>query len=725
MLPSMSTPSTPEPEPPAPVQRSTRRVRAVAVLRRHLTLLPAVIVAAVANTWALTSAGWGNAYYAAAVRSMSGSWHDFFFASFDAGFVSVDKPPLSLWVQVASVKILGYSQAAVLLPQALAGVAAVVLLGVGVGRSWGRLAGAVAALALATTPMAVMVAHSNNTDAVLVLCMTAAAVAAMEAARAGRLRWLLIACVCGGLAVTAKMAAAVPVLPGILGAYLWCAPRHWRVRVVHALGGALVLVASGGWWFTAVALTDADHRPYVGSTRTNSVFELAVERNGVNQVEGSGPDAGPGRGRMGRPEGNPGSSPGATAGPTGALGGLLPGIPVGGADGGPPGGGAGSGPVQGGPPGSGRPGSGGLGFGPPGGGPGGAGLGFGGGEPGPLRLLNRDLGAQAGWLIPLAAAAALGVVVLVGWRGSPRLGSAMVLGAWALAAGLIFSRTQGILHPYYTAQLAPPLAGLSGMGVAAHRGLAARRGWTARIGRAILPTALLVTAWTQRMLLQRFDWRPWLVPLTVCALIICALVMIPGRTSLTRPALVAVAVAPLVAPAMWTQGSLASGVNPMLPYADPVRTATVRRLGGGVTPNGGTRFPTSDTARLVSWLRRHRNGERYLVAVPSAAVAEPIIIGSGDPVMTLGGFIGGDPILTADGLRARVGAGEVRYVLASSGGPGGMGGPFGSNAAMSWVTSSCLVVDAAEWGGDQNVTGAEAAFAGGPSGAGFTLYDCA
>jgi len=306
----------------------------------------------------------------------------------------------------------------------------------------------------------------------------------------------------------------------------------------------------------------------------------------------------------------------------------------------------------------------------------------------------------------------------------------MVVGSWALAAGLIFSRTQGILHPYYTAQLAPPLAGLTGMGIAAHRELAAQPRWTARIGRWILPAALLVTAWTQRVLLERFDWRPWLVPVTVGALIISALmisalVMMPRRTSLARPALVAAVIAPLLAPAMWVQGSLASGVNPMLPYADPVRTATVRRLDGGITPNGGTRFAASDTAQLVSWLRRHRAGERYLVAVPSAAVAEPIIIGFGDPVMTLGGFIGSDPILTADGLRARVGAGEVRYVLASPGGPGGMGGPFGSNAAMSWVTSSCLVVDAAEWGGDRDVTGAAAAFVGGPSGAGFTLYDCA
>lgn len=96
---------------------------------------------AVLNLWALTSVGWGNAYYSAAARSMGTSWKSFFFASFDSGnFVSVDKPPLSLWVQVASAKLFGYSQFSLLLPEALAGTAAVLLLYVGIRRSWGHTA---------------------------------------------------------------------------------------------------------------------------------------------------------------------------------------------------------------------------------------------------------------------------------------------------------------------------------------------------------------------------------------------------------------------------------------------------------------------------------------------------------------------------------------------------------------------------------------------------------
>lgn len=684
--------------------------------RPHVVVLPIAVVSAVANLWALTSAGWGNAYYAAAVRSMGSSWHNLLFAAFDDGFVSVDKPPLSLWMQVASTKVLGYSPLAVLLPQALAGVASVLLLYVGVTRSWGRAAGAVAAAGLAVTPMAVMVAHSNNTDAGLVLCMTASAVAGLEAVRRGRLRWLALACVLGGLALTAKMSAAVPVLPGLLAAYLWCAPRSWRIRVAHAAAGALLLTVSGGWWFALVERTDPSQRPYVGSTRRNSVVELAVERNGVNQVEGNGAGAGPGGGPgTGRP-GGPRSAqagrlppPGFTPPAGGGLGGLLPGIPA------PPG--AGGAFVPRGP---------GFGGGP--GGPGGGfGLGFAGGEPGPLRLLNRDLGAQAGWLLPLAAAGVVSALVLVGVRGSPRLAAVVVMGGWAAAAGLIFSRTQGILHPYYTAQMAPPLAAMSGVGFAAFRDLAQRTG-PRRFGVLVLPFGLGVTAVSQSAILRRFDWRHWLVPLIVSALMISALATLliaaqrPRRGLVSWAGLIAVALSPLLAPAVWTQGSLAAGVNPMLPYANPVDAPNVRRLDGGITPNGGTQFATSDTARLVDFLRRERGGSRYLVGVPSAGVAEPIIILFGEPVMTLGGFIGNDPIIDPEELAARIDAGEIRFFLASS--QQGRG-PFGSNEAMSWVTSSCPVVDASVWGGDTAVSGTDAVFSGGPSGSAFTLYDCA
>ena len=114
------------------------------------------VIAGVLNLWGLALNGWANDYYSAAVRSMAKSWHNFLFVSFDpSGLMTVDKPPLALWVQALSVRVFGYHPLSVLIPQALMGVAATALMYDLVRRRFGRLAGFVAGFALATTPIIV------------------------------------------------------------------------------------------------------------------------------------------------------------------------------------------------------------------------------------------------------------------------------------------------------------------------------------------------------------------------------------------------------------------------------------------------------------------------------------------------------------------------------------------------------------------------------------------
>src|SRR5918994_6205389 len=120
----------------------------------HRLLLSAILaLSAFLNLSWLTSEGYANVYYAATVKNMLASWHDFFFASYDAGFVSVDKPPLGFWIQAASAQLFGFHGWSLLLPQALAGVLCVALLYHLVGRSFGTAAGFLAALALALRPL--------------------------------------------------------------------------------------------------------------------------------------------------------------------------------------------------------------------------------------------------------------------------------------------------------------------------------------------------------------------------------------------------------------------------------------------------------------------------------------------------------------------------------------------------------------------------------------------
>src|SRR6202020_520891 len=116
--------------------------------RRELVVL--IGVAAVLNFWGLSINGWDNTYYSAAVRSMSTSWHDFLFASMDkSGLMTVDKPPLALWVQALSARVFGFHPLSILIPQALMGVAATALLYDLTRRRFGRPAGFVAGLVLA------------------------------------------------------------------------------------------------------------------------------------------------------------------------------------------------------------------------------------------------------------------------------------------------------------------------------------------------------------------------------------------------------------------------------------------------------------------------------------------------------------------------------------------------------------------------------------------------
>jgi 4-amino-4-deoxy-L-arabinose transferase-like glycosyltransferase len=280
-------------------ERGRTRARALALRPPRPELAAVTSLAALLNLWALSRNGWANDYYAAAVKSMSSSWHDFLFASLDRGGVmTVDKPPLALWVQALSVRVFGFHSLSILVPQALMGVASVALVYDLVRRRFGRVGGFVAGLALALTPIAVAISRHNNPDALLVLCSVAAlwcTVRALEAAPArASTRWLVAAAVCVGLGFETKMLVALVVVPGIVVAWLWVAPAaRGRVHALRQLlaGGAAMLLV-GGAWPLLVELTPAADRPWVSGTSNNTILSLIFEYNGVGRVDGQ--SGGPG-----------------------------------------------------------------------------------------------------------------------------------------------------------------------------------------------------------------------------------------------------------------------------------------------------------------------------------------------------------------------------------------------------------------------------------------------
>src|SRR5215208_1245620 len=227
--------------------RAIPRLRALPLARPELGAL--LVLAAVLNLWALDINGWANEYYSAAVRSMSESWNAFLFGTFDAsGVMTVDKPPLALWVQALSVRAFGFHSLSILVPQALMGMATVALVYDVVRRRFGRRAGFVAGLVLALTPITVAISRHNNPDALLILCCTGALWGVVRALEDGRTRWLVLGGLLVGLGFETKMAVALMVMPGIGAAWLWFAPSG-RGRALRQLlaGGATMFVAGLAW----------------------------------------------------------------------------------------------------------------------------------------------------------------------------------------------------------------------------------------------------------------------------------------------------------------------------------------------------------------------------------------------------------------------------------------------------------------------------------------------
>ena len=165
------------------------------------------------------------------------SWHNFLFVSFDpGGLVTVDKPPLALWVQAASAKLFGFSPLSLLLPEAIIGVLAVAALYWVIAPRFGAWRGGRGRTDAGGVPSFVAVSRENGVDPVLILLLILACGAGLRACETGRWRTLVGCGVLIGLAFNTKTLAAYLVVPPIALAYLVCAPGSIPRRVGAARG---------------------------------------------------------------------------------------------------------------------------------------------------------------------------------------------------------------------------------------------------------------------------------------------------------------------------------------------------------------------------------------------------------------------------------------------------------------------------------------------------------
>jgi 4-amino-4-deoxy-L-arabinose transferase-like glycosyltransferase len=706
---SMSFESIPMPRVRA---RSGRHISVTETARRAVALPELLVVLAVAGVlglWNLSINGDANTFYAAAVKSMASSWHDFLFNSMDkSGLMTVDKPPLADWIAALSVRLFGFNSYALLAPSAVEGIIAAALMYDLVRRRFGRAAGFAAGIVLATTPTIVAMSRHNNPDELLVMLSVAATWCFLRALETHRTRWMVWTGVFIGLGFETKMGVALMLVPGFALAYAWTRwdrSTGWRGNLAWArqLGlGGIALAVVGLAWPVLMWLTPAADRPWISGTSDNSIWSLIVGYNGLGRVGGQA-----------------GSTTGGGFGARAGGAGGAAGFGHGGTGGGFPGFGGGTSAASGHAGGFGGFGGGGGGF----GGGAGAGGGASAGNPGVFRLLDDSLGGQVSWLIGAAVVAFVALIVLTRLRRrDPRTGFLIAVGGTFVVVAVVWSVASGIFHPYYMSFLAPWLAALVGAGV----GLALEGRWA-----RILAPLLLAGALVTELIVLGSDtggdlaWARWVA---IAGAAVCGVLLVLSLSRRVRLAVLAVGCAALLAaPATWAAETLGHATSSTFPAGGPASAgggfggaggfggrgfsgltrggaagagaggagagglsslfgtsgATAAAggtgrasgasitgrfsFGGGAGGFGGGASATSLDA-AAAWAQKHGGGT---VAVESQSTAATAILAGHTNVAGIGGFSGVESSVTLAWIQMEVKAGRLTYILGGSTGAAG------------------------------------------------------
>ncbi|MNX37377.1 Undecaprenyl phosphate-alpha-4-amino-4-deoxy-L-arabinose arabinosyl transferase [compost metagenome] len=591
-------------------------------------LILIAVLAAFLNLYGIWNDQYANTYYTTAVASMLHNFHNFFYGSLDsAGSVTVDKPPVTFWIQTVSAYIFGLHGWSVILPQALAGIGSVLLIYFLVKPTFGLASARIAALVMACMPVAVAVSRTNNIDSMLVFTLLLAAWLLFRGIRRNSIWNLLGAFAMVGVGFNMKMLQAYMVLPAFYLFYVIAAKVSWKRKVSILAGCTAVLVAVSLSWAVTVDSISKDKRPYIGSSETNSVLELAFGYNGVSRLTGNQGGMG---GGMRSGSNFSGDNPGqAGIGNIGSSAGSVQPAPAqsnsdqaNGAqsstnqsnsdqtisdqsnynlsntapsannqtpqagmnqeDGGRGWNGQGMPP-----------------FGDNGRNGGGGGMGsmFGTGTPGPLRLFQTELSGQASWLLPFVL---FGFIALFAGIRRNNITQKHKEGlfwlAW-LGPVMVFFSIAGFFHHYYLIMLAAPIAALVGAGwTTMWTSYRERTGWQSWL----LPAAIIATAAFQYYIVQAFNSTigpGWSIAIAAAGIVAAGLLVYIRRQerSWKHAAAVAGFLVLMIGPIFWALTPLTYGLNSMIPQAGPGTSSGMGGMGfpggangqfGGMTPPG-------------------------------------------------------------------------------------------------------------------------------------------
>jgi len=305
-----------------------------------------------------------------------------------------------------------------------------------------------------------------------------------------------------------------------------------------------------------------------------------------------------------------------------------------------------------------------------------------GGSVGITRLFGESMGTEISWLLP----AALIALVAGLWftRRTPRTDrtrpALQLWRGWLVVTKLEFSFMKGIMHPYYTVALAPAIAALIAM---CTRELFNGKHFAS--SRTILAAMLLATGVWNFILLDRTpEWLPWLRWVLVAGAVVVAAVLVAGGHRLGRWTVLLAAAGLLFGlggTAAYTVETVAGGHSGPMPASGPHRNDTRTMFGPGGP--GGAEVQASDNGTLKAMLRQVDN--RWAAATVGSRTAGGLELSTGASVMSIGGFMGGDPSPTLEQFQAYVATGQIHYFIVGNG-PGGHHGPGDNSGSSTQIT---------------------------------------
>ncbi|KRL66746.1 ArnT family glycosyltransferase [Companilactobacillus versmoldensis] len=642
-------------------------------------LIAILILAAFLYAWNIWEAGEANSFYTAAVESMTQSFKNFWYASFDpAGYITVDKPPVALWFMAISAKIFGVHGWSVVLPSILFGIASVYLIYNMIGKRFGRIPARLSALIMTLTPIVVADSRTNNMDATLIFFLLLSIFFVQKAVFKSKQFYLWIGFAIMGVAFNVKMLQAFMLLPALYF-YYWIATKiNWKKKLLHLGIATIFLAVFTLIWPLSVDMTNANDRPYEGGSETNSALELAFGYNGAQRLLGQSTGTGgafPGMGnskkggskegmtpptgsKKGSKEGNPPAKPSGSKGKTGQPGGQ-------GSQGGPGQGG------QGGPGQSSKKGNKQM--------AGGGGGAFNIGTAGPLRLFQQELGPQISWLLIVAILGFFssffyyrGSKMKHWWSLNPQRKELWLWAAWLVPVFGFFS-VASFFHPYYMIMLAPAIATLGGVGLYTMiKQWLHKSGWSLMLPTAILSTSLL-QAW---YVCDNYSTLAWILAglgiLVSIVLYILPWISKKAKRAYTWPIIGSILI--MIAPTWWSLTPTIAGSSDGIPSAGPSLLQSAG-MGGG----GGGMGNSQVNSELLKYVEKHQGNAKYLFATDDSSTASPYIIKTGKAVMAMGGFNGTEPAITLAQFKKLVKSGQVKYYY--SGGKTGSG----NSEIVSWI----------------------------------------